>query len=401
MSPFARPLRPWFLLLLGAALLGGCVGKPRQGLPLGQDSFSRYRAESREWLGVQRQDALQDSDALELNLPSEWRPAMPGRRGILLIHGLGDSPYSFSDIGPALAARGYLVRTVLLPGHGSKPADLMTVEVEDWQQVVAEQTELLKREVDTIYLGGFSTGANLALVRASEDPDVAGLLLFSPAFKSDSGYDWLAPYAAWFKPWLREPEAERRQQTRVRYLNVPTNGFGQFYRSSALARQVLERRPWSKPALLVVAQHDSVLDVAYLRDSFPRFFTHPASRLIWYGDAPAEARQLARSDRLPAQRISQFSHMAVLFSPANPLYGPDGSEKLCENGPVAEDLQRCLAGEPVWYSDWGYREPGKVHARLTFNPYFDWQMKVAGEVLEAAALQSASAEGAQQDEWPN
>ena len=23
----------------------------------------------------------------------------------------------------------------------------------------------------------------------------------------------------------------------------------------------------------------------------------------------------------------------------------------------------------MWYSDWGYREHGKVHARLTFNPY--------------------------------
>ena len=45
------------------------------------------------------------------------------------------------------------------------------------------------------------------------------------------------------------------------------------------------------------------------------------------------------------------------------------------------DMQKCLNGEPVWYSDWGHREPGKVFARLTFNPYFEWQSGVMMEVL--------------------
>jgi len=35
----------------------------------------------------------------------------------------------------------------------------------------------------------------------------------------------------------------------------------------------------------------------------------------------------------------------------------------------------------VWYSDWGHREPGKAFARLTFNPYFEWQSGVMMEVL--------------------
>jgi hypothetical protein len=42
----------------------------------------------------------------------------------------------------------------------------------------------------------------------------------------------------------------------------------------------------------------------------------------------------------------------------------------------------------VWYSDWGYREPGKMHARLTFNPYFNWQLGVIDEVLGNLALAS-------------
>ena len=43
----------------------------------------------------------------------------------------------------------------------------------------------------------------------------------------------------------------------------------------------------------------------------------------------------------------------------------------------------CEGGGPVWYSDWGYREAGKFHARLTFNPYFGWQAGVMAHVLGA------------------
>lgn len=42
----------------------------------------------------------------------------------------------------------------------------------------------------------------------------------------------------------------------------------------------------------------------------------------------------------------------------------------------------------MWYSDWGYREPGKMHARLTFNPYFTWQLGVIDEVLGKQDLAS-------------
>ena len=85
---------------------------------------------------------------------------------------------------------------------------------------------------------------------------------------------------------------------------------------------------------------------------------------------------LVRADSLPAYRISQFSHMGLLFSPSNALYGEGGSLRICQNGQAERVTRACLEGEAVWYSDWGYREPGKVHARLTFNPYFEWQTSV-------------------------
>lgn len=173
-------------------------------------------------------------------------------------------------------------------------------------------------------------------------------------------------------------------QTPVRYMNVPANGFAQFYHTSVAARRLLNHS-YAKPVFMVVAQHDSVLDANYLLDVFQRRFTHPQSRLVWYGTTPEgladTKRVLIREDRLPEQRISQFSHMGLLFSPANPLYGEHGSLRICLNGQAANITRACEQGGIVWYSDWGYREEGKVHARLTFNPYFDWQTAMMMTVL--------------------
>jgi alpha-beta hydrolase superfamily lysophospholipase len=373
--------------------IGACTSTPEDATAAAMPpTFAAHRAEARRALERNRKPVGPDRLAeTEWNLPREWRPAGTARKGVLLVHGLGDSPWSFVDVAPRLADQGYLVRTVLLPGHGTTPSDLLEVRLEDWQRVVREQVAALREDVPEVYLGGFSTGANLVTAYALQDEAVAGLLLYSPAFRSGSRLEWLTPWLTLVKPWLLPTGAERPQQTPVRYLNTPTNGFAQYYRSNVAARQALAHKAFAKPALLVMAEHDSVVDAGFVFETFGTRFTHPASRLIWYGATPAfadgkrDARVLARPDVMPNERISQFSHMSVLFSPANTLYGRDGKLRLCHNGQDPAAYQRCEAGEPVWYSDWGYQESGKVHARLTFNPYFEWQTGVMLRVLDGMA----------------
>ena len=349
-------------------------------------SFAEYQQATRQYLLLHRHFQTADHEAeLEWNSPQEWRPASVARKGILLVHRLGDSPWSFSDLGPALAKQGFLVRTMLLPGHGTQPADLIPVDLEDWRRALRDQVKLMQRDVPRVYLGGFSTGGNLTTEYALEHPEIAGLLLVSPAFKSKSAFDWLTPWLSHIRPWLRSENGPRPQQTALRYLNTPTNGFAQFYRSSYAVRQLLDREHYDKPVVIAVTEHDSVLDVRYILQTFNQRFTNPQSRLIWYGrlpeDSPASPRVLVKTDYLPEQRISQFSHMGMLFAPDNRQYGVDGKQRLCWNGQSAPQMQRCLAGDPVWYSDWGYTEANKVHARLTFNPYFAWQESVIAATL--------------------
>ncbi len=385
-------------------------------MPLGQDSFPAYQDDARVWLAAERSYQIRDPGTeIALNMPREWRPAglPPGGkapRGILLLHGLGDSPFSFSDIGPALAEQGFLVRALLLPGHGTDPLDLDRVDSGDWRRLAEDQYAALRRDADMVYAGGFSTGANLALLLAAAHEDIAGLLLFSPAFRTRWNNTWLAGWIGPFMTWWRQPSPDRPQQTPVRYMNIPVNGFALFHQTRAAAEAVLDGKPYEKPALLVVSRHDSVLDTAFIAERFSAFFTHPDSRLIWYGDAPGEkpgggpdgapeffreSRILQRPDRLPQEHISRFSHMAALFSPDNALYGRDGTLRICENGQTPEAYALCREGRTeLWFSDWGYTEQDKVHARLTFNPYFAWQADVMRRVLEAAICEkNASGRG--------
>ncbi len=353
-------------------------------------SFASYQQQTTAWIKQNRVFQTDEPDnELQWNGPAEWRPATPTSKGIILVHGLGDSPWSLVDIGKRLAEQGFLVRTILLRGHGTKPADLIQADIDEWRQTLAQQVDILQKEVAHIYLGGFSTGANLVTSYAIDHPAIRGLVLYSPAFQTSQPSAWILPFITWFKPWLRKPIDGLPQQTPVRYLNTPTNGFLQFYRSSKEVQQKLNQSGFDRPALLVLTEHDSVVDVRSVLTSFTQHFSHPQSRMIWYGTAPhqdaTDDRILVETDYLPEERISQFSHMGILFSPDNILYGRTGKERFCRNGQTQDIYVQCLIApnEGIWYSDWGYQEENRIHARLTFNPYFDWQSGVMQEVLSA------------------
>jgi esterase/lipase len=347
-------------------------------MPLGQTSFEAYRQETEAFVQANRTFVSQDREyELANNSPREWRPEGQPTKGILFVHGLGDSPWSFTDLGPALAAKGFLVRAILLPGCGTNPAEMIDVRVEDWRRAVAEQADILGREVDELYLGGFSNGSNLALEYAYAHPRVKGLILFSPAVKSGVGLAFLAPLTSVFKDWILKPDPGEPDKDSWRYAVVPTNAFAQYHYASRTARKLLSDKPFDRPVAMVLVENDSVVDIPYMVRLFEERFTNPTSRLIYYGQpiAGLSNRVLFRPDKLPEYRISSFSHMGVMFAPNNPAYGFNTKSPLCQNGQSDEATARCLAGDEVWYSAWGLREPNKIHARLTFNPYFDWQLE--------------------------
>jgi len=110
--------------------------------------------------------------------------------GVLLLHGLTDSPYSLRSVGLALVARGYRVVGLRLPGHGTAPSGLLTFEVEDLEAATRLAMRDLRATLGTakpIHMIGYSNGAALAVSYAldartdTQLPRPASLVLISPA----------------------------------------------------------------------------------------------------------------------------------------------------------------------------------------------------------------------------
>lgn len=357
---------------------------------MGQSSFGEYVRQTRHWL-EQNREFMTDNTMAELNAntPYQMLPQMADkpRKGILLVHGLADSPYSFVDISPVLTSMGFVVRTILLQGHGSRPADLIDADADNWRELLEQQVALFKKDVDRLYLGGFSTGGNLVSSYAMSDDAIEGLVLFSPGFKANTEVDRLAPVVPMFTDWLYAPRL-KGETNYVRYMVTPSNGFAQFYDTSAEVRFRLKKHKFDKPVFIALSESDSVIDVEKVLRLFSSRITHPASRLIWYGNPPQtdDDRVLIYPGNVPEYHISNYSHMGVLFRPDNHYYGKNGSERICDNGQVDNKLyNQCLNGGEIWYSAWGHVEDGKHHARLTFNPFFDDMVKVMKGVLDTSA----------------
>jgi alpha-beta hydrolase superfamily lysophospholipase len=138
--------------------------------------------------------------------PVNWNrtfelPYGDAKAGVLLLHGMSDSPYSLRSIGQRLHSLGAWVVGLRLPGHGSAPSGLVTIHWKDMAAAVRLATAHLKRQVGSqpVYIVGYSNGGALAVHYAlsslTDDalPGVAGLVLISPAV----GVSRLAALAVW------------------------------------------------------------------------------------------------------------------------------------------------------------------------------------------------------------
>lgn len=126
--------------------------------------------------------------------PINWNrsftlPNDNARVGLLLLHGMSDSPYSLHNLGETLHASGAWVTGLRLPGHGTAPSGLTSVKMEDMAAAVELAMRHMREKLGDkpIYIVGYSTGGALAVnyaLSALQNPDLPvakGLILMSPA----------------------------------------------------------------------------------------------------------------------------------------------------------------------------------------------------------------------------
>lgn len=119
---------------------------------------------------------------------------MTGRNGVLLIHGLGGTQYDLGVLHKAIRRAGGDTHVITLPGHGTRPEDLIGVRAEAWLDAVTEQYRVLAREYDELHVAGMCMGALVALLLCHRVEHAQGrlALLAAPVYID-----------GWSTPWYR------------------------------------------------------------------------------------------------------------------------------------------------------------------------------------------------------
>ncbi|WP_394205654.1 alpha/beta hydrolase [Shewanella waksmanii] len=121
------------------------------------------------------------------NRSFEW-PNSQARYGVLLLHGMSDSPYAMSHLAEHFRSQAHVVG-LRLPGHGTLPSGLVNLAWQDLASAVALATEHLNEQLNgkPIFVIGFSTGAALALnheltlISRDQQPSYSAMVFISPA----------------------------------------------------------------------------------------------------------------------------------------------------------------------------------------------------------------------------
>lgn len=142
-------------------------------------------------------------------LPQNWNRTfelIPDdiRGGVLMLHGLTDSPYSMHHLAKLFEGEGYYVLALRMPGHGTIPGALVKANWQDWMAATRLGARHVRNKIETglpFYIVGYSNGGALAVKYSLESivdtdlPKPDRLFLFSPMM----GVTFFARFSDWHR----------------------------------------------------------------------------------------------------------------------------------------------------------------------------------------------------------
>jgi len=351
------------------------------------------------------------------------------RGGVLLLHGLTDSPYSLRALGEMLNELGFWVVGLRLPGHGTVPSALEYTRWEDMAAATRLAMDHLASKVGPlpIHIAGYSNGAALALDHALASlgdpvlPRPASLILISPSIGVSASAALAGPIATISKT----PGLGRLAWSQItlefdpyKYNSFPVNGGAQVRRltqsvASRIAALAKSKKATDFPPILVfksavdaTVSIDAVVDrlLGRLPDNgnelvlfdINRSAVHSillvsdpgpiTSRLMQDATLPFAITLIANADPSSSSIVSRhkppftgsagqaipldlewpqgiisLSHVALPFSPDDPLYGQfrPQQQDVLYLGQIAIRGERGLL---KLSNDW--------LLRLRFNPFY-------------------------------
>jgi len=132
-------------------------------------------------MGAGARGAPSDGPPLDPALTAPFELGV-GPGACLLLHGFTGTPWDVRPLGEALAAGGFRVRGLRLPGHGTTPRAMLDAGAEDW--LAACEEGLAGFREPRVAVVGLSMGALLALVLGARHPDrVQAVVGMAPAVR--------------------------------------------------------------------------------------------------------------------------------------------------------------------------------------------------------------------------
>src|SRR5262250_2336875 len=187
-----------WLIVIGVTLLAVRIYDTQRGAPLEPwhtyipPELSAQELDKTDWAGYLKAEEaifnllrtevtqkLEPEERVPVNRYFEGSPIYPGKfaqdwnrsyvlepegepaGAVVLLHGLTDSPYSLRHVAQYYRSLGFVAVAIRLPGHGTVPAALTSVDWEDWRQAARLAVREARRRAGParpLHIVGYSTG---------------------------------------------------------------------------------------------------------------------------------------------------------------------------------------------------------------------------------------------------
>ena len=187
--------------------------------------------------------------------------------GVLLSHGYMAAPREVENLARYLGSIGFWVYVPRLKGHGTSPDDLATRSYQDWMISIDRGYAIISSICKRVVVGGFSTGAGLALDLAARVKEVAGVFAVAAPMTLK---DFSSKFAPAVDMWNRimdkaygvGPKMEfvenKPENPHINYLRNPISGVREIQRLMDDLEPKLS--DLNMPALIVQSRRDPVVD---------------------------------------------------------------------------------------------------------------------------------------------
>lgn len=198
-----------------------------------------------------------------------------GGRGVVILHGFGDTPQSIRDLAVALHANGWTVRAPLLRGHGSSLRAFTDGRAAFWLDDARRSVEEVRTHGTTVAVVGQSMGGALATILASEGR-IDALVLLAPyvrltrrAARIAALHRLVAPFVPYLQS--RSESSILDPQARARALGRGVTTPRLLHELSLIVRQAWNAAPSVRvPTLVIHSRHDPRVTRSDAEASFAR-----------------------------------------------------------------------------------------------------------------------------------